>query len=261
MEYENTEIPDLYEVYSNNDGFIIDKTIIKWKSEWEYKNIPDLYDIYPNNDDFIVDTPLPVIKTQSSHTNPSSEFCPPKTMLLNDTWCTEVCFIRNYVKMSNRKYRIFLETEYLEELYQEINIFFSANKAITLEAISPKGYEKQPNKLTCVIPIEYPLVPPIIYMNDKLYMNHIYCCHLERVKIIISKYSMSYKKYMNCISCACVLNNGNWNEKIMFSNIFSEWDKIRRMKKIVGYELALEDLMIYRDLDYCNIIHIMEYLL
>ena len=28
---------------------------------------------------------------------------------------------------------------------------------------------------------------------------------------------------------------------------------------IVGYELALEDLMIYRDLDYHNIIHIIEY--
>jgi hypothetical protein len=39
-----------------------------------------------------------------------------------------------------------------------------------------------------------------------------------------------------------------------------EWGRIKKMKRIVGYELALEDLMIYRRLEIYNIISIMEYL-
>ena len=222
------EIFYFYEVYPNNDDFIIDKNKIIWKPPPKPDNNPDLYQVYPIPEDFIIEK-------------------------------TDVCSVDDSVKMSNRTYRIFLETEYLEELYEEINIFISANKATTIEAMIPK-YDTNLPKFTCVIPVHYPLVPPFVYMNDVLYMNIIHCCHLERVKLIVAKYSMSYRKYINCISCGCVLKNGNWNQKTMFSDVFSEWETIRGMKRIVGYELALEDLMIYRDLENYNIFHIMEYL-
>ena len=226
MEYEMTEIFDLYKVYPDNDNFIVDKPNINQKIEWE----TNLYDVYPKNDDFIMDA-------QSIRANLSTNMC-------------------SQVKMSNRKYRIFLETEYLEGLYQELSIFMTANKVITIEATSGLNL---PNMI-CIIPIEYPSVPPFVYMNNVLYMNKIYCCHLERVKIIIAKYSNSYREYTNCISCACILKNGNWKKTHMFSDIFIEWCQIRRMKRIVGYELALDDLMVHRDLEYYNVIHIMEYL-
>jgi hypothetical protein len=259
MEYDYTEISDLYKVYPNNDNFIVYKTNINHTPfriedaqsnrsnpfisvpeggilnenwciiEWE----TNLYDVYPKNDDFLVDTPFRIKDADPSVQQPY-----------------------RYTKMSNRKYRIFLETEYLEGLYQEISIFMTANKAITMEATSGVNL---PN-MTCIIPVEYPLVPPFVYMNNVLYMNKIYCCHLERVKLITLKYSKSYRNYTNCISCACILKNGNWKEKTMFSDILSEWRQIKRMKRIVGYELALDDLILYRDLDYYNFIHIMEYL-
>ena len=226
MEYE---ISDLYTVYPDNDNFIVDKTNINENIKWE----TNLYDVYPKNDDFIVNTPF-VMKDE----DPS----------LQEPY--------KYTKISNRKYRIFLETEYLEGLYQELSIFMTANKAITIEATSGLNL---PNMI-CIIPIEYPSVPPFVYMNNVLYMNKIYCCHLERVKIIVAKYSNSYREYTNCISCACILKNGNWKKTHMFSDIFIEWCQIRRMKRIVGYELALDDLMVHRDLEYYNVIHIMEYL-
>jgi hypothetical protein len=219
------EIFYFYEVYPNNDDFIIDKNNIIWKPQPKPDNNPDLYQVYPKNDDFTIEK-------------------------------TDVCPVD---KMSNRTYRIFLETEYLENLYEEINIFISANKATTIEAMIPKNETNLP-KFTCVFPVHYPLVPPFVYMNDVLYMNIIHCCHLERVKFIVAKYSMSYRKYINCISCGSVLKNGNWNQKTMFSDVFTEWEKIQEMKIIVGYELALDDLILYRDLDYYNFIHIMEYL-
>ena len=226
MEYE---ISDLYTVYPDNDNFIVDKTNINENIKWE----TNLYDVYPKNDDFIVNTPF-VMKDE----DPS----------LQEPY--------KYTKISNRKYRIFLETEYLEGLYQELSIFMTANKVITIEATSGLNL---PNMI-CIIPIEYPSVPPFVYMNNVLYMNKIYCCHLERVKIIVAKYSNSYREYTNCISCACILKNGNWKKTHMFSDIFIEWCQIRRMKRIVGYELALDDLMVHRDLEYYNVIHIMEYL-
>jgi hypothetical protein len=46
----------------------------------------------------------------------------------------------------------------------------------------------------------------------------------------------------------------------MFSHILLEWWGVKKMKRIVGYELALEDLMIYRGLEYIHIVCIMEYL-
>ena len=226
MEYE---ISDLYTVYPDNDNFIVDKTNINENIKWEN----NLYDVYPKNDEFVVNTPFVMKDDDPSVQEPYK-----------------------YTKISNRKYRIFLETEYLEGLYQELSIFMTANKAITIEATSGLNL---PNMI-CIIPIEYPSVPPFVYMNNVLYMNKIYCCHLERVKIIVAKYSNSYREYTNCISCACILKNGNWKKTHMFSDIFIEWCQIRRMKRIVGYELALDDLMVHRDLEYYNVIHIMEYL-
>jgi hypothetical protein len=252
MEYESTEISDLYKVYPDRDNFIVHKTNINdkpfriedaqsnrsntfisvpfgdifnenWcKIEWE----TNLYDVYPKNDDFVVDTPFRAY---------------------------------THKKMSNRKYRVFLETEYLEGLYQEISIFMTANNEITIEATTAKDGRNIPN-MTYLIPIEYPLVPPFVYMNNVLYTSKIYCCHLERVKWIVAKYYECYRKYTNCISCACVVKSGNWKQTNRFSDIFSEWDQIRKMKLLVGYELALEDLMIYRDLEDETVNSIIEYL-
>jgi hypothetical protein len=210
------------------DDFIIDKKNITWKAKPEEKceGGSDLYAVYPDNTDFMIDKP-------------------------------DVSSVRD----SNRKYRVFLETEYLEELYEEITVFISANKTITIDAMFPRGIDVAvSNKCTFVIPIDYPLVPPFVYINDMLYMNIINCCHLERVKVIVAKYVKTYRRYLNCISCGCVLKRENWKSGRMFSDIFSEWALIRKMKKVVGYELALEDLMISRGLEDINITCMLEYL-
>lgn len=197
-----------------------------------------------------------------------------------------------------RRQRLFLEIEYLEELYEEISIFISRDKTITIDVSLPKRIEEVikkpsgkfekmpilaicrgidsvieerkvkkdvfhniPEKMTFVIPADYPLVPPFVYINDNLYLNIINCCHLERVKDIVGKYVKTYRPFLNCLSCACLLKRENWNTVTMFSDIFLEWHMIRRLKEIVGYELVLEDIMIHRGLEYFHILCILEYLI
>lgn len=195
-----------------------------------------------------------------------------------------------------RRQRIFLEIEYLEEFYEEISVFISPNKSITIDVALPKRIEEAikkpsgkfekmpilvicrgidsiiqerkvkrdvfydiPEKMTFVIPPEYPLVPPFVYINDNLYLNIINCCHLERVKNVVGKYVRTYRPFLNCMSCASYLKRENWKSDIMFSDIFIEWGIIKKFKEIVKYELVLEEIMMYKQIEYVNVLNILEY--
>jgi len=117
-----------------------------------------------------------------------------------------------------------------------------------------------PQKLTAVIPSKYPMEPPYIYFNDVPYLNIVHCCHLERVKQIVGKYTNMYRPYLNCLSCACCVKRENWKSESLFSDIFYEWGVIRRMKQTVSYEIVLEELMLMKGIEYINIVHILEYI-
>lgn len=212
-------------------------------------------------------------------------------------------------KVVIKKYRIFLEMEYLEELYEDISLIISSNKIVTIDAILPKNniiveekplveekpqiFEKMPilamcrgidsviqererekakneivrierrytpEKITFVIPVNYPREPPYVYINDIPYMNIINCCHLERVKFYIGKYIKTYRPFLNCVSCACCIKKENWNNLTMFSDIFYEWKIVQMLKEVVKYELILDELMDYKGLEYATVLCILEYM-
>ena len=199
---------------------------------------------------------------------------------------------RCQIKKTLRRHRIFMETEYLEDHYEEINLFVSSNKTATIEAFQPKkqidsdtqSHKKHrmpifsfcreplpqiepesdepsvPEKMMVVFPSEYPKEPFYLYMDDILYIKRIHCCHLERVKQTVGKYIKTYRPFLGCISCGCVLHKVNWKPNIYLSDVLNEHRFIQQMKENVKYDILLGELMQFKQLDYSIIVWILEFL-
>jgi len=203
------------------------------------------------------------------------------------------------IKRTLRRHRLFMETEYLENYYEDISMFISPDKTTTIEATQrknnipsekensecqplqrmpifafcrnilpsksdppPKESSSQvlPEKIIMVFPAEYPKAPFYLYINDVLYTKKIHCCHLERVKQSVGKYMKSYRPFVNCISCACTLHKTNWRPNTYLSDILNEYAIIQQVKEIVKYDILLGELMNVKQLDYSIVVWIMEYL-
>jgi hypothetical protein len=197
-----------------------------------------------------------------------------------------------------KKQRLFTEIEYLEQLYEHINIIIPKNRIITINVVGPKmitnekrenieniSFPKMPIMTMCwgipeeekpeikieplylpkmmsfVIPPEYPMVPPFVYINNKLYLHVINCCNLGKIKRIVSRHTNKYKSYTNCISCATILKPNNWDMRTRFSDIFDEIRENRRIKKLVKYDILLGELMKHKQLETSIMIRIMEFLI
>ena len=291
MDYYNPEISDLYDVYSREECFLYHKEDVTIEKKRTEKHI-FLCDIYSNHEcDFLYDkedvyyikryTPLYLkdVLIQSFEPYKSMSFRNPKythsikpqniCLIENDSPLSSDPFQKSRMENLREKYQrqkrnarkkhiIFLETNYLEHYFEETTIFIISNQTMTIDAMFLKNGNR--DKYTFVIPIEYPFVPPYVFINDVPYMNLIKCCHLERVKLILGKYTRYYRPFLNCISCASFVNPKNWDEKTRFSDIFLEWFYIRHMKQIVSYELGLDSLRLARGLEYYIMVCIMEYL-
>jgi hypothetical protein len=199
----------------------------------------------------------------------------------------------NTRKTNLKKQALFSEIEYLEGYYDHITFSIASNKVITINVLGPKqlyevrepleieSYKKMPilsfckeikkdskelstlylpERLTFVIPPEYPNHPPFLYIKNVLYTHTINCCNLTRIKEIIGKYVKTYRPHQNCISCGSILIPKNWTSTTRFSNIFDELHIIRRFKSIVKYEIILQELMKKRQLEIFIIQNILEFL-
>jgi hypothetical protein len=194
-----------------------------------------------------------------------------------------------------QKHQLFMEIEYLEKLYQHINIVIQQNHVITINASGPRqiprdlpkspmtsrytkmpilsmcrGFIQQdkkieieylPERMTFVVPPEYPVVPPYLYINNVLYLHLINCCHLGNIKQIVGKYTSQYREYKNCISCATIVSPNNWRAHIRFSDMIDEIREIRQIKRVVKYDLILEEIMIHKQLEYSTVVYILDFLI
>jgi hypothetical protein len=166
------------------------------------------------------------------------------------------------------KNRLFLEIEYLELFYETISLSVSIENTFTITAENLKKRKTPlftpvikrirlvlPNKLELRIPSEYPDFPPDLYINDIPYINLINCCNLERIKRTLKKFFIS-----NCISCMTIMKPEMWKNNMMLSDILLEIDKNTKIKKIVKYDILLEELMRTRRLEYPIILNIFAFL-
>jgi len=122
------------------------------------------------------------------------------------------------------------------------------------------GDNENPEKITFVLQSDYPETPPHLYVNDIPYVNVINCCKLSRIKEAVKKYTSVYRPYANCISCGSILTQVNWSTKIRFSNILAENIKIKKMKRIIKYDIAITEIAEIYELDYGIFVQIMSYL-
>jgi hypothetical protein len=122
------------------------------------------------------------------------------------------------------------------------------------------GDNENPEKITFVLQSDYPETPPHLYVNDIPYVNVINCCKLSRIKEAVKKYTNAYRPYANCISCGSILTQVNWSTKIRFSNILAENIKIKKMKRIIKYDIAITEIAEIYELDYGIFVQIMSYL-
>jgi len=106
------------------------------------------------------------------------------------------------------------------------------------------------------IPPKYPELPPDLYINDIPYINCINCCNLERIKQTTLKYLLG-----NCISCMTIMKPGMWKNNMTFIDILLEIDKYDKFKKIVKYDILLEELMETWELEYPIILNIFGFLI
>jgi hypothetical protein len=166
------------------------------------------------------------------------------------------------------KNRLFLEIEYLELFYENISVSVSVENTFIISAEIPKKRKKSlftpvikrihlilPNKLEIKIPAGYPSLPPDLYINEIPYINFINCCNLERIKRTIKKYFLS-----NCISCTTIMKPNIWKNNMTLSDILLEIDKNEKIKKIVKYDILLEELMRTWGLEYDIILNIFGFL-
>jgi hypothetical protein len=196
-----------------------------------------------------------------------------------------------------RKHRLFTEIEYLEQLYEHINIIIPKNRVITINVAGPKmmtnekieniqkiSFPKMPIMTMCwgipeekteikieplylpkmmsfVIPPEYPAVPPFVYINNKLYLHLINCCNLGKIKRVVSRHTNKYKSYTNCISCATILKPNNWTIHTRFSDIFDEIRENRRIKTLVKYDILLGEIMKHKQLETSIMVRIFEFIM
>jgi hypothetical protein len=167
------------------------------------------------------------------------------------------------------KNRLFLEIEYLELFYENISVSVSIENTFIIIAEIPKKIKRPlftnvikgfqfilPNKLEIKIPSEYPDVPPDLYINNIQYINLINCCNLKRVKNSIKKFYLS-----NCISCMTLMRTDIWKNNMMISDILLEINKNDKIKKMVKYDILLEELMRTKKLEYSIILNIFVFLI
>jgi hypothetical protein len=105
-----------------------------------------------------------------------------------------------------------------------------------------KDGNENPEKITFVLQSDYPETPPHLYVNDIPYVNVINCCKLSRIKEAVKKYTSAYRPYANCISCGSILTQVNWSTKTRFSHILAENSKIKKMKRIIKYDIAITEI-------------------
>jgi hypothetical protein len=167
------------------------------------------------------------------------------------------------------KNQLFLEIEYLELFYENISLSVSIENTFIITAENHKKRKTPlftsvikrillvlPNKLELKIPSEYPDFPPDLYINDIPYINLINCCNLERIKQTLKKFFIS-----NCISCMTIMKPDMWKNHMRLPDILLEIDKNNKIKKIVKYDILLEELMRTRELEYPIILNIFAFLI
>jgi len=154
-----------------------------------------------------------------------------------------------------KKHRLFLELEYLESNYQEVNVKMIHSKETIMEAKYP--LQAIPKHIKFVIPKEYPFKPPEVFIIrlfdreekeeivEQNYLYTIHNCHLPRIQRLvkkIQKITNSEDNRPTCLKCRSSIAHDNWSPVFQTKHIFDEITKNNSLKRRVRIEIGLEEI-------------------
>jgi hypothetical protein len=163
----------------------------------------------------------------------------------------------NHIPISNhnpyklKKHRLFLELEYLESNYTEVNVRMIHDKETIIEAKYPLN--TIPKHIKFVIPTNYPFRAPEVYIIKRLgpnemceyveenYLYTIHNCHLPRIQRLV-KEIQGEKRSNTCLKCRSSISYDNWSPGFLMKHIFEEIKKNNTLKRRVSFEIGLEEL-------------------
>jgi ubiquitin-protein ligase len=155
-----------------------------------------------------------------------------------------------------KKHRLFLELEYLENMYQEVNVKIIRGKETIVEAKYP--VEAIPKHIKFIFPKNYPFKTPDVFIInqpctsaiytskeevvEQNYLYTIHNCHLPRIHRIVKRITKTEDNTSTCLKCKSLLAHDNWSPAFKMSNIFDEIFKNNKLKRQVRIEIGLEEI-------------------
>jgi ubiquitin-protein ligase len=159
--------------------------------------------------------------------------------------------LANHQPTRLKKHRLFLELEYLESNYQEVNVTMIRGKETIIEAKYP--LQAIPKHIKFIIPNNYPFKAPEVYIIKNIgsykscefveenYLYTIHNCQLPRIQSLIKKIR-GEDSIHTCLKCKSSLSYDNWSPAFKMNHIFDEISKNNKLKRRVSIEIGLEDL-------------------
>jgi ubiquitin-protein ligase len=157
----------------------------------------------------------------------------------------------NHLPTRLKKHRLFLELEYLENNYQEVNVRMIRGKETIIEAKYP--LHAIPKHIKFVIPTTYPFKAPEVYIIKRIgpnemceyveenYLYTIHNCHLPRIQRLVKEIQGEDSSH-TCLKCRSSISYDNWSPAFQMKHIFEEITKNNTLKRRVSIEIGLEEL-------------------
>lgn len=182
-------------------------------------------------------------------------------MIINPNNQHNIINNNNHHPQKLKKHRLFLELEYLENIYQEVNVKMIHRKETVVEAKYP--LQSIPKYIKFIIPKDYPFKPPDIFIRsknayeiggcvmgeeqtvEKNYLYTIHNCHLPRIHRIVKKIQRVTKtedSRPTCLKCRSIIVHDNWSPAFQMKHIFDEIAKNNSLKRRVRIEIGLEEI-------------------
>jgi ubiquitin-protein ligase len=156
-----------------------------------------------------------------------------------------------------KKQRLFIELEYLESNYKEVNVKMIHGKETIIEAQYP--LQAMPKHIKFIIPKNYPFKNPEVFIIntnidemgqcidivEQNYLYTIHNCHLPRIQRLVKKIQEIKKRTVErstCLKCISSIAHDNWSPTFQMKHIFEEIRKNNNLKRSVKTEIGLEEI-------------------
>jgi ubiquitin-protein ligase len=186
--------------------------------------------------------------------------------IINNYQPIPIVQMNNHNPYKLKKHRLFLELEYLESNYTEVNVRMIHGKETVVEAKYPVQNQGVPKYIKFIIPKDYPFKPPEVFVTSTIrttahgctmakeekeqlieqnYLYTIHNCHLPRIQRLIRKTQViknAGDNRPNCLKCRSSLSHDGWSPALQMKHLFEEIQNNNKLKRRIQSEIGLEEI-------------------